>query len=77
MSESTDDQEADEQRTRLPKWAKWGGYAGLTALAIGGAISLRVPAVASAAAKTLEYAPRPNKDVSWQARDAAGRFMKN
>lgn len=76
MSE-TGDQAANEQRERLRKWAKWGGYATLAGVLIGGAFSLRIPAVASAATKTLEYAPRPKKDVSWQARDVAGRFIKN
>lgn len=70
---------AGERRIRRQKWLKRGAYGLLaTASVVGIEMYRRYPAVAqvadAAARTTRDYAPRPNKDVSGQARDAFGRW---
>jgi len=85
MSEASDDknseQSAEERQARRLKWKKGVGYTALAAAGLVAAEALRrrFPIVAEVAEvavkKTVEYAPRPNKDVSGQARDALGRWV--
>lgn len=79
MAEDVSDPIDDQRRIRRKRWTKRSGLAVTVFVVAAVALTRRAPAMEAAidAVKaTRQYAPRPNKDVSRQARDALGRFAK-